>query len=110
MRGCASTPAPQCWNELAGPTTTRGLCRPERCWNLLARVLQRGEGIGSIREVNRLIGRLFGERRPPVDLSHCDLARGEERPEQHGGGFRRGQHGLGFDPVASAEVVEIWCP
>src|SRR3982751_4871196 len=35
MRGCASTPAPQCWNELAGPTTTRGQ-RPSRrnlsCW------------------------------------------------------------------------------
>ena len=35
---------------------------------------------------------------PAVDLSHGDLARGEQRPEQHGRGRRRGQDGLGLDP------------
>jgi hypothetical protein len=64
----------------------------------LRRVLQRGEGIGSGREVNGLSGWLLGKGRPAVDLSHRDLARGEERPEQHRGCFCRGQDGLGFDP------------
>lgn len=44
-----------------------------------------------------MVGWLFGESLPSVDLAHGDLARGEQRPEQHGGGFGAGQHGLGID-------------
>ena len=45
-------------------------------------------------EVNRLSDGRCGERLPAVNLSHVDLSRSEQRPEQHGGGFGGGQHGL----------------
>src|SRR6202035_4221532 len=32
-------------------------------------------------------------------FAHCDLTRGEQRPEQHGSGFGRRQHRLGLDPA-----------
>jgi hypothetical protein len=35
---------------------------------------------------------------PTVDPAHGDLTRGEERPEQHGGGLGAGQQALGLDP------------
>jgi len=57
------------------------------------------DAIRSKREVNGLIGGPFGEAFPAVDLSHGDLARRQQRPEQHGGGLRAGQHGLRFDPA-----------
>ena len=46
-----------------------------------------------------MIGRPVGEGLPAIDLAHGDLAGGEQRPEQHGGGFGAGQHGLGVDPA-----------
>ena len=59
--------------------------------------LKRGKSTGG--EGNGLIGHRLGERWPAIDLSHRDLARGEQRPEQHGGGVCRGQDGLGLDPA-----------
>ena len=56
------------------------------------------DAIRSCSEVNDLIVRLFGEALPTVDLSHDDLARRHQRPEQHGGCFGAGQHGLRLDP------------
>ena len=49
-------------------------------------------------EIDRLRDELFGERLPPVDLAHADLAGSEQRPEQHGGGVGGRQHGLRLDP------------
>ncbi len=37
------------------------------------------------------------ERLPAIDLAHHDLARCQERPEQHGRRLGVGQHGLGLD-------------
>jgi hypothetical protein len=45
-----------------------------------------------------LIDGLCGERLPTIDLAHVDLARGEQRPEQHCSGFRGRQHGVRLDP------------
>src|SRR5271168_156341 len=42
--------------------------------------------------------RLRGECLPAIDLAHVDLAGGEQRPEQHGGGVCRWQNGLCLDP------------
>jgi hypothetical protein len=53
-----------------------------------------GDIIRSCGEVNELVGWLLGEGLPAVDLSHRCLAGGEQRPEQHGGGFGAGQDGL----------------
>ncbi len=55
------------------------------------------EAIRSCGEVNDLIVWLFGEALPAVDFVHGNLAGGEQRPEQHGGGFIAGQHGLGLE-------------
>jgi len=52
---------------------------------LVGGVLRRVEGSWSGGEVNRLMGG-FGEGLLSVDLAHGDLSRGEQRPEQHGGG------------------------
>ena len=54
--------------------------------------------IRSSGEVNDLIGRLFGEALPAVYFSHGHPARRHQSPEQHGGCFGAGQHGLRFDP------------
>ena len=35
---------------------------------------------------------------PAIDLAHADLTGSEQRPEQHGRGIRRWQHGLRLDP------------
>ena len=45
-----------------------------------------------------MIGEPFVEAFPSVDLSHRDLARGEQRPEQHRRRLRRRQDGLRLDP------------
>ena len=44
-----------------------------------------------------MVGWLFGEGLPSVDLAHGDLAGGEQRLELHGCGFGAGQHGLCFN-------------
>ena len=44
---------------------------------------------------------------PAVDLAHCDLAGGEQRPQEHGHGFGAGQHGLGLDPTAKLLVQTL---
>ena len=44
-----------------------------------------------------MIDWLRGKSLPAVDLAHVDLSGGEERPEQHGGRFGGGQHGLCLD-------------
>jgi hypothetical protein len=59
----------------------------------------RHEVIGSGSERNGPINKRLGERGPAVDFSHSDLARGKQRPEQHGGGVGGGQDGLGLDPA-----------
>src|SRR5829696_1770444 len=58
-----------------------------------------GLALGSGSERNRLIGAGRGDGLPAVDPPHMDLARREQRPEQHRGAFCRGQDGLGFDPA-----------
>jgi hypothetical protein len=40
--------------------------------------LRRDEITASCGEVNNLIGRLFGEALPPVDLAHRNLPRGQQ--------------------------------
>ena len=44
---------------------------------------------------------------PAVDLSHLDLAGGEQRPEQHRHGIGAGQHGLGLDAAAELLVQAL---
>jgi hypothetical protein len=56
-----------------------------------------------IRYRQDLVGWLVGEALPAVDLWHDDLAGGEQRPEQHGGGFGAGHDGLGLD--AALEIL-----
>ena len=51
---------------------------------------------GSGGEVNGLSEMLI-ERVPAIDFSERDLTGGEQRPEQHGGGLGRRQHGLRLD-------------
>jgi hypothetical protein len=58
---------------------------------------RRVEVDGSGGEVNDRVGWLGGQRLPAVDLAHGDLSGGGQRPEQHGGGLRRRQDGLGLD-------------
>ena len=72
--------------------------RSGSCWNAW-RSSGRHEVIGLGSERNRLIGAGRGEGLPAVDLPHRDLARREQRPEQHRGGLCRGQDGLGLDPA-----------
>jgi hypothetical protein len=62
------------------------------------RGLREIEVIGSCSQVNLLIAWFGRERLPAVDFAHGDLTRRHERPEQHGRGIGRGQHGLGLDP------------
>jgi hypothetical protein len=51
----------------------------------MLRNLQRHKVIVSGGKVNWLIDGRCGEPLPAIDLAHIDLARGEQRPEQHGG-------------------------
>jgi hypothetical protein len=46
-----------------------------------------------------MIGPLLGDGVPAVDLGHRYLARGEQRPEQYGGRFRRRPAWSGLDPA-----------
>jgi hypothetical protein len=57
-------------------------------------VVRHFEPSGSGGEVNRLIDGLCGERLPTIDLAQVDLAGGEQRLEQHGGGVCRRQQNL----------------
>ena len=68
------------------------------CVEIRCRASRLHDAIRSSGKVNDLIGRLFGEALPAIDLSHDDLARRHQRPEQHGGCFGAGQHGLRLDP------------
>ena len=54
-----------------------------------------------------LRGRRLAEALPAVDLAHGDLARGEQRPEQHGRGLGRGQHGLRLDAALELLVQPL---
>jgi hypothetical protein len=54
-----------------------------------------------------VIGGLLSEVLPSVDLAHGDLGGSEQRPEQHGGGFGAGQHGLGLDPALELLVQAL---
>src|SRR5450756_882173 len=58
-------------------------------------------------EVNRLIDGLCGERLPAINLAHVDLTRGKQRPEQHGSGVCRRQHGLRLDPSLELLVQSL---
>ena len=71
------------------------------------RRLRRDDGIGSGGEVNRARGWWLAEALPAVDLAHGDLAGGEQRPEQHGRGLRRGQHGLRLDAALELLVQPL---
>ena len=71
--------------ELGEKLKSSARCRRALCWNSIWRDLQRHKVIGSSGEVNWLIDGRRGKRLPAVDLTHVDLARGEQRPEQHGG-------------------------
>src|SRR3954454_1810427 len=72
-------------------------CRSRSCWNASCSS-ERHEVTGSGRECNGLIVERRAEGLPAVDLPHLDLARGKQRPEQHGSGLCRGQDGLGLHP------------
>jgi hypothetical protein len=65
------------------------------------------EGICSGGKVNWLIDGFGGERPPAIDLAHVDLARGEQRPEQHCSGVRGRQHGLPLDPPLERSCVMV---
>ncbi len=53
--------------------------------------------MGSGSQVKWLVGEFLVQGLPPVDFAHCDLTRGEQCPEQHGGGLGRRQHRLRLD-------------
>ena len=66
-------------------------------------VLEFGDAISGISrvlrsssEINWLIDGLCCKRPPAVDLTHVDLTRGEQRPEQHRRSICRWQYGLRF--------------
>ena len=46
---------------------------------------------------------------PAINFAHVDLTGREQRPEQHGGGVYRRQHGLGFDPPLELFVQTFDC-
>ena len=52
-------------------------------------------------------GRLLGKGLPTIDLAHGDLTGGEQCPEQHGGGLRRGQHRLCLDAALELLVQPL---
>src|SRR4051794_1680678 len=81
-----------------GVNPRRGWCRREGCWNRVWRHLRRDKATGSGSEVNGRDGERLGQGLPAVDLAHGDLARGEQRPEQHGRGLGRGQDRPRLDP------------
>src|SRR5271155_4720385 len=83
----------------AGPVAT--------CVGIGWRVFGRHEANRSCGEVNDLIVWFLGEGVPSVDLAHGDLTRGEERPEQHGGGFGAGQDSLGLYPALEFFVQSL---
>src|SRR3954467_11717685 len=91
------------WVPTSGPCSwPRPACsrwRRDRGWNWRSGRPREDQGIGSGGQVNRLIGRPSGERRPAINFAHRDLTRCEQRPEQHRGGLGRGQHRLGLDPA-----------
>src|SRR3954470_16066818 len=70
MRGCASTPAPQCWNELAGPTTTWGQ-RPSH------RHLSFWVG-GCLRRSRRVVEAPAARRKPSSKLARENVAFGSK--------------------------------
>ena len=74
------------------------------CVGIGWRVFGRHEANRSCGEVNDLIVWFLGEGLPSVDLAHCDLTRGEERLEQHGGGLGAGQDSLGLYPALEVFV------
>src|ERR1700752_4816347 len=78
-------------------------CRPECGWNYYRRNLRETNYSILYGEFNWLIDGLCGEGLPAIDLSHDDLSRRQQRPEQHGRGVGRWQDGLGFD--ASFELL-----
>src|SRR5882724_10611813 len=86
-----------------------GRCRPRSGWNWAWRILREHENIVSGCEVNRLIAGLYGECLPSIDLAHVDLSRGKQRPEQHGCGVCRRQHGLRLDPSLELFVQPLDC-
>src|SRR5580692_9826416 len=65
----------------------------------LRRDLRHFDSSRSSSEVNWLIDGLCCKRLPAVDLTHVDLTRGEQRPEQHRRSLCRWQYGLRFDPA-----------
>src|SRR5512143_4270920 len=66
-------------------------------WKMPLWRLRRFEVNGSGGEVNDRVCRLGRQCLPAVDLAHGDLAGGEQRPEEHGGGLWRRQDGLSLD-------------
>ena len=73
--------------------------RPGCGRNFARRKLRQHDRSVSSCEFNRLIDGFCGKGFPAVDLAHIDLARGQQRPEQHGGRVCRRQHGLRFNPA-----------
>ena len=77
------------------------------------RDLQSHEAVVSGGKVNWLTDEVFSERLPAINFAHVDLTGREQRPEQHGGGVYRQQHGLSFDPPLELFVQTfdlIRCP
>src|SRR5215218_9563672 len=84
-------------------------CRPECGWNSVWRGLREHQGIVSSGEVNWLSDWACGDRLPAIDLAHVDLPGGKQRPEQHGRGIGRRQHGLGLDSSLELLVQPLDC-
>ncbi len=64
--------------------------------------------VGLSGEVNRDLGADgLGEGLPAVDLTHGDLPRRQQRPEQHRRGFRGRQHGLRLDATLELLVEAL---